>query len=543
MANNPINDNKSDLKQANEQTPLSSSPPPPPPPPSMQSFGVPVAPPPPPSMEPPKPQNVVVLNGQDATNQKQNLPQEINFPASNNTSSNQMPEMPKKSGCLGKIIILFILLLIVGGFIFSSQFILKLIDENKVVTLNYWGLWETDSDIKPLIAEFESKNPKIKINYTKNAHLEYRQRLAAAIDRGEGPDIFRFHNTWVPMLQDKLDPVPNAIMTENQFKSTFYPVAINDLVATGTIYGIPLMIDGLGLYINEDLFAAAGVSTPTLWEDITKVGGLVDKLTVRQDGKIVTSAIALGTADNVENFSDIVALLMLQNGADLKRPQGELTEGTLIFYRSFADPTNPLYTWDSSLGNSVSAFAGGKTAMMIAPSWRAFDVKQINSALRFKIIPVPQLPCEGESQCKPVTWASYWVEGVSAKTKYKKQAWEFVKYMTSRDGASKLYTQASKTRLFGEPYARIEMSGLLDSDQYVGAYIKQAPNAKSFPLASRTHDAGLNDQLIKYLEDSINAMSTSASPKSVIENTLVPGFNEVLTRYRLVSSAPGTRTQ
>ena len=156
----------------------------------------------------------------------------------------------------------------------------------------------------------------------------------------------------------------------------------------------------------------------------------------------------------------------------------------------------------------------------------------MNPNVRFKIVPVPQLPGND------VAWASYWVEGVSSKSKYQAQAWEFTKYLTSAEGASRLYTEASKTRMFGEPYARVDLANTIMDDPFTGAYVKQAKIARSFPLASRTYDNGINDKLIKYLEDAVNGMATSA-PSKVLE-TASAGFRQVLSTYGLITAAAPT---
>ncbi len=433
----------------------------------------------------------------------------------------------------GRILMLVVFLFILGGLVIAGRFALNFFASTKEVTITYWGLWENDGIVRNVLAAFEASHPKIKVTYVKQSPKQYRERLQAAVARGEGPDVFRFHNTWVPMLRNELSTAPKTIMTAAQFSSAFYPVLNRDLVAGANIYGIPLMIDGLGLYYNEDLLASAGVTPPSTYEELLNI---VPRLTVKNQNTILSSAIALGTTNNVENFSDILATMMLQNGANLTSLTGSEIEQALIFYRKFADPSDPVYTWNETMDNSIYAFASGKVAMIFAPSWRAFDVKQINPNLRFKIIPIPQLP--GST----VTWASYWVEGVSAKSKYQQAAWEFVNYITSKEGAMKLYTEASKTRLFGEPYARMELGSLVEGDPYVGAYVKQASlDARSFPLASRTFDNGINDKLIKYLEDAVNSMAAGTAPVAAI-NTMSSGFRQVLSTYGVSSSSvPATQ--
>ena len=497
--------------------------------------------------------------GQNSGNQNQET---IVVPAQGGTSGSIPPEIPVSEPQAGstaenmdsftvppispqggnpwpkRIIIVLVLLLFVGAAVLLGRIVFSQLTAPQEVTITYWGLWENDGIIKPIITEFEAKNPKIKVQYSKQSHRQYRERLQAAIERGDGPDIFRYHNTWVPMLKNQLAAVPETVMTASQFKNTYYPVATNDLVGGQTIYGMPLMVEGLGLYYNEDLFVAAEVTAPpTTWEELL---ALVPKIAKPEGTGFAVSAIALGTTGNIENYSDILATMFMQNGANLAIPKGKEAEEALAFYHKFANPTDPVYTWNETMDNSMYAFANGKVAMIFAPSWRAFDIiemaKQVNPALKFKIAPIPQLP--GNT----VTWASYWVEGLSEKSTYKKQAAEFLKFLTSRESMIKLYAEESKVRLFGEPYARIDMATLLSTAPFVGPFITQAKDARSFPLASRTFDNGLNDRMMKYMENAVNAINTGSSPQQELD-TVSNGFSQVLNSYGLVTSAPAATTQ
>lgn len=432
------------------------------------------------------------------------------------------PSSPKGGGGLVKRILgILLLFIIVGGVGFAAfRFISGFIAQNQPITLTYWGLWEDDTIMAPVLAEYKKTHPKVEIVYTKQSPRQYRERLQAAIARGEGPDLFRFHASWVPMLKNDLAPAASTGYTAQEFQQTFYPVAYSDLVIGGKVLGAPLMIDGLGLYYNEDLLRAAGVAPPSSWESFREAALA---LTVKDNkGKIVTSGAALGTAVNVEHFSDIVALMMLQNGADLKNPVTKEATDALSFYRLFAE--SPGNVWDETLDNSILAFASGKVAMIFAPSWQAHEIKQVNPEIKFQVLPVPQLP--GSS----VAWASYWAEGVASTSKHPQEAWEFLKFLSSKESLLSLYTEASKTRLFGEPYSRVDLAQTLINDPFVGAYIKQAPTAKSFFLSSRTFDNGINDRMIKYVEDGINSLGKGVSMDAVLD-TVSKGFAQVLTNF------------
>jgi multiple sugar transport system substrate-binding protein len=159
-------------------------------------------------------------------------------------------------------------------------------------------------------------------------------------------------------------------------------------------------------------------------------------------------------------------------------------------------------------------------------------VRQINPNLKFQVIPIPQLPGTN------VTWASYWVEGVSSKSKHQAEAWEFLKYLTSKETMVALYTEVTKdpTRPFGEPYSRIDLAQTIINDPYVGAYVRQAQTAQSFFLASKTYDNGINDLMIKYLEDAVNSLNKGVSVDAALQ-TAAQGFTQVLTNFSS-SAAP-----
>jgi len=440
------------------------------------------------------------------------------------------PAPPEKGGGVKRIFLagLAVVILLVLG-VAIVKFLPKL--RLKPVTLTYWGLWETEQVMAPVIADFEKTHSKIKINYVRQSPKQYRERLASSLARGEGPDVFRFHNTWLPMFSRDLAPVPGKIASELNFSQNFYPVVSQDLKRGNDYFGIPLEIDGLGLFVNEEIFRAAGLTYPTTWDEL-RISAC--KLTAKNGDQIVTAGVALGTTSNVEHWSDILGLMMLQNGADLTNPTGKLAEDALNFYTVFetdkaCDPSSRV--WDETLDNSILAFAKGQVAMIFAPSWEAFEIKNINPNLAFKIIPVPQLPGAN------ISWASYWVEGVWQKSKYQAEAFEFLKYLASKEAMTKLFSEEAKVRLFGEPYSRIDLGQALTTDPYAGAFIEQAPNARSFYLCSRTHDNGINDKIIKYFEDAVNSLDKGVSPTAALE-TAAKGVQQVLATYGVISSPP-----
>jgi multiple sugar transport system substrate-binding protein len=386
------------------------------------------------------------------------------------------------------------------------------------VTLTYWGLWEPSDVLQEVISDYELSHPGIKISYQQQSYKSYRERLQTAIVGGKGPDIFRFHSSWVPMLGRELSNIPGTIMNSTEFDSTFYPIAAQQLKVNGQPVGIPLMYDGLGLYYNSDILKTANVQPPSTWADLK---ALASQLTIRNGDKIQRSGVALGNTSNVEHFADILGLLILQNGANPTRPDSQPAQDAMQFYTNFAKTDK---VWDSTLPSSTVAFARGDVVMMFAPSWRAHDIKALNPNLKFGIAPVPQL------SANKVTWATYWAEGVNIQSTHQTEAWAFLKYMSSADTLKKLYASASKERSFGEIYPRKDLASLLSTDPYISSYLTDAPYAKNWYMNSYTFDNGLNDQLIKYYEDAINAVNSGEEVSKAMD-TVEQGTTQILRQY------------
>jgi len=424
----------------------------------------------------------------------------------------------------GAVVFLIVLILIIRAVFFSKS-------NNKAVSLVYWGLWEDKEVMEPLIAAYQQKNPNVKIDYQKMNPQSYREKLVSR-SKTEGtsqggiakPDIFRFHNSWLPEIKDIIAPLPPTVMSGDEFDKTFYPIHKKDLKVGEYYYGLPLEVDALVLVYNESLFKKAGISTvPTTWDDITQI---VPKLTVKnQSGSLITSGIAMGTASNVDHFSDIFGLLLLQNGGSLNKLDQEESAGALEIYRKFSEP--PQGYWTEEMSNSTTAFIQEKVAIIIVPSWEVLTIKAANPDIDIKVVPVPVVP-----GTPLISLATYWVEGVSRFSNNQLEAWKFLKFLTEKENMTKLYEIQSKIKPFGEPYSRVDLAPLLAQDPYLGAVMKQANNLISLPIVSRTMDNGLNDEIIKYLENAINSTILGVSYNEALTEAK-KGVDQVFTKYNI----------
>jgi multiple sugar transport system substrate-binding protein len=401
----------------------------------------------------------------------------------------------------------------------------------KEVTLEWWGLWEDTRAVQSTIDTFEKENPTIKVKYVNSTPKQYLGRLKTRIQNGTGPDVFRFHSSWLPMLTDSLLPLSADVITVDEFKKS-YPLPMQqDLIQNGAIYGIPLDADTLAMFANTDLFDKAGIQVPSTWEDFMDTSR---KLTVKDadTGKIKTAGAGLGTFGNISHASDIMSMLFMQQGIDIKKitdnsPENEKRKGdALDFYAAFAKGDQNV--WDSTLDESILAFARGNLALFFGYSWDVFRIQQINKSLQFKIYPVP-----GLQGGKNATIASYWVEGASSKGKNQQEAYVFLKFLAKKETAEKLYTEQAKTRPFGEPYARKDLAETLKDNQLVYPFVSQLPYASSTYFASDTYDGdeGFNTALNAYLNNAVTAVSNGTQGTDSVVKSFDTGVSQVYQKY------------
>ncbi len=403
-------------------------------------------------------------------------------------------------------------------------------NEQKDVTLTWWGLWEDEAVMKILTDEFTRENPKIKVNYVQQNPRQYRERITARIGNNKTddvPDVFVYHNSWTPMFSSILLPFSEDVITPEEFEKAYYPVMQDDLVKNGAIYGIPLGVDTLALFVNTKYLKDADIDPPKTWDDFTAatVG-----LTVYDEstGRIATAGAALGTYNNITHASDILSLLFVQQGIDMKNfpASADRQQQVFDFYTSFAKGQKP--SWNTTLDESILTFSSGRLAMFFGYSWDILRIKALNPDLEFSIHPVPSLP-GGEK----VAFASYWAQGISSKSPYQKEALVFMKYLAKKETAEKLFAEASKTREFGQPYARTDLADTLKENQLLYPFILQLPYAKSSVFSSDTQDGegGINSISNTYLGNAVNAIvSENGSIKSSI-STLSDGIRQVYNKY------------
>src|SRR3989344_1602140 len=425
-------------------------------------------------------------------------------------------------------------LLLVGAFLLVGQGCKiqsqALKDASKPITLNYWRVFDGPDAFKQLIADYTLAHPNVKVIYRQLRADEYEKELINALAEDRGPDIFSVHQTDLNAYKAKISPLPTAltlsvlettgtikkeqIVTLKKFSTIslksvrdkftdqiFQDVVLTDDLGNSRVYGLPLAMDTLALYVNRDILNASGIpSAPTTWEEFQAD---VKKITkIDKNGKITQAAASLGLAKNVERAGDITLLLMMQNGSTIANEVGrmvfnEIPEAlrsrranpaadALRFYTDFANPDKEVYTWNKEMQNSLEAFILGKTAFFFGYAYHLPSIKARAPKLNLAIVKVPQIAGNPE-----INFANYWVETVSKKSKAQDVAWDFVQFMTTDERVKSYLTVAKKPAAL-----RSLLKGQFD-DLDLGAFAAEVLTAKTWyrGLDSKIAEAALNSMI------------------------------------------------
>lgn len=370
------------------------------------------------------------------------------------------------------VLIIFIVVLNSGG-----------AKKTKTTTSNTLIIWGYDDPnvFKDIIANFQKKNSTYKMTYVKKDPSTYLNDSLASIGAGTGPDIWSIPNTWLPKYHDSLVPMASTLLADKKTKKdnvevyqTLFPNAVSgDNIIDNDIYGMPLSIGTLVLFYNPTLVNKAlddylvahqnvdnsivtqlFSSGPKTWDDLTTMTKLITK---KSGSNITLSGIALGTSNNIDNSGDILTLMMMQNGAKMVSDSLSAAEfhtnqvvfgsqnfpGTsaLSFYTAFANPSNDLYSWNSSMSDSHQAFADGKTAMIIDYPSATKDFTRLNPNLKFNYFAVPQV----KATSNPVDYASYIDLTVTKASKNPALAWQFIDTIANSYESTSYLEQTSST--------------------------------------------------------------------------------------------------
>ncbi len=255
------------------------------------------------------------------------------------------------------------------------------------IQVSYWnGLTGSDGvTMNEMLAAFAQENPEFAVTSEIIPWDTLYAKLQAAFVANQPPDVFLLHASEVPqfasfgVLKD-LGPWyegNGGWFPEGDISS----ITFDGMQYQGVTYGIPLDNHGRGLWINTDMFEAAGIDTdpasaPTTYEDWVE---LFQMLTLDANGN--NAASAEFDAENVVQWGYAVGEWprvnflgnLAQHGGQLATEDGEVTVNSEAGMMALQQAVDLVYDYNVSpppAGFDVwQAFSGGSVAVIPTGTW------------------------------------------------------------------------------------------------------------------------------------------------------------------------------
>lgn len=381
------------------------------------------------------------------------------------------------------------------------------------IKLTMWG-FESKNNFEGLIGAYAKLRPNVNIEYKQVDKSNYSSEILNALASGNGPDIFMIRSKSLIDNVSKLYPVLDTQFNLAKLRSSFPKVVEDDFVYNGKIYALPLSIDSLALFYNQDYFNKFQiVYPPKTWDDFADYSQKLKVLDL--NGNIIQAGAALGLGEkSIIYATDILKLLLRQSGAPIfdssefnfGSQNKNLGEKILDFYLSFADPQKLNYTWPKNFGNSIEAFTSGKTAMIFAYQKDIKEILKRNPYLNFGIAQIPQFK---DAQVN-YAYADYWGLAVSKKAKEPGWAWDFIIYATTNDNLVSAYLSVTKN----PPALRSQIAKYL-TDPDLAVFASQALISRSWQEPQMEK---FNEILNNVINDVANLKFNSSEGIRLIEN-------------------------
>jgi ABC-type glycerol-3-phosphate transport system substrate-binding protein len=294
-----------------------------------------------------------------------------------------------------------------------------------------WMGWP-DGQVLPLMAEFEKRNPSIKLAVERMPFTQIFQALEVRLNaRNNDPDIFIVDSPLTASYASRGHLMELDSLID---KSRFAPGGIAAATYNGKIYSAPFGSSMQVLYYNKAMFKAAGIEPPPAdpakrwtWEQVLEAAKKMAK-----------------PAENIWGFSfeqqerpyQLLPLGQSLGGVALS-PDGlkaagfldgpGFVEGFTFMQRLYTEAkVSPPGQFDTAL--TPELMGTGKCAMLLGGTFVNDTLKGKHPTLDFGVAPHPYF-----AKGKPVTPTGAWHFGVNPRTAQKEAAAQFVRDMLSDD--------------------------------------------------------------------------------------------------------------
>ena len=267
-----------------------------------------------------------------------------------------------------------------------------------------WGTLDETVILQTIRSIADGEDDFSSVDYIQKDPRSFEDELVNAIAENRSPDAIVLMHEDLVTYRPKLQPIPYESFSERMIKDNYIDGAEVFALSDG-LYAIPFAVDPLVMYWNRDIFSAGGQALPpATWESLTDI---TQQLTLRDATRnILQSTVAFGEFTNVINAKQSLLMLLLQSGSrmieetdrgyvvmvDEVRGESALRplNAALQFYVEFSNANSPLYSWNRSQPDDLTAFLAEELALYFGFGSEVLRISERNPNFNFDSAAVPQ---------------------------------------------------------------------------------------------------------------------------------------------------------
>jgi multiple sugar transport system substrate-binding protein len=295
--------------------------------------------------------------------------------------------------------------------------------------------------VKELIEAYKKLHPNVTVNATVASSTDMNQKLTVALASGTGPDIMDADASYYVAYYAKgiLEPINLdvfGVKTYPELAARYVSGGLASGTFDGKIYTLPYQGNSMSLFINNKLFAAAGLDpkkdAPKTWKDVMALGPKLKKV----EGKRTTQkAFEFPYHSPRWQLQDMQPLIeqfggkLLSDDGKTAFLNGPEALKALTLWRDVTKACGDPKNTKNTASNPNQDFLDGFTAMWITGPWATPQVLASPIKNDFTVVGLPQV-----DPAKPHTMVYGWAWGVNKNkpANNKIVAWDFVRFMLAK---------------------------------------------------------------------------------------------------------------
>jgi multiple sugar transport system substrate-binding protein len=330
-------------------------------------------------------------------------------------------------------------------------------DTGTLTEIDYYEAAPQNSQL-PKLLDACGAQVGVKVQHQQVPRAQFMPKLLQQASARSLPDLALVDNPDLPQLA----ATGGLVALKDLSTDGLFPSIVAAGKYKGDTYGIAPGVNGLALYYNKDLFAAADLQPPKTWDELSAAAKALTKGT-----RYGMAFSAVGTEEGSFQFEPF----FWTAGASLSRLDSPEAVKALALWKDLVEAkaaSKSVVTWTQADVNDQ--FMAGNAAMMVNGPWQLPTLNK-KADLKFGIVPIP-IPSPA---AKPVTplGGEMWTVGHSNPQREAK-ALSVLKCLLSQDKSLEWSKAAGYI-----PSNRAAAQQLAQSDPQLAAFVEEVATAQA----------------------------------------------------------------